>query len=105
MAFGFMVARLFLRSQCRKMLKLGTSEEFFCNTSIWMYVIFIILLEIFISYLLTRIFFGIIPYFYIIIIVIFLFMAWILVGTWCMREKELEKMKQKKSKAQKKGKK
>jgi len=96
MSFGFIVARLFLRSQCRKMLELETSEEFFCNTSIWIYVGFIIALEIFIGYFLaiSQNFLS----FCIIIVIIILMMVWILAGTWCMRKKEEEKKKQKKGK-------
>lgn len=55
MFFGFIVARLFLRSQYRKMIIREKEKEFLKNTSIWLYVVFILFIEIFLGRLLYQI--------------------------------------------------
>ena len=54
MFFGFIVARLFLRSQMRKMKIYGKENDFY-NISIWSYIAFILIIEIILVTILSEI--------------------------------------------------
>ena len=52
MFFGFIIARLFLRSQWRKMKDYKKADKFFSNLSIWLYLLLILSIEIILSIIL-----------------------------------------------------
>lgn len=81
MFFGFLAARLFLRSQMRKMKIYGKENQFILNSSIWIYVLFILFIEIFLTIMLYKI--GIINSISLVIvnIIVILFFALILLET------------------------
>lgn len=81
MFFGFVVARLFLRSQYRKVKKFEAEEKFFKNCSTWVYVIFVALLEIFIGFFLLEVFPSPHLSLILLIVVVILIMVLILVET------------------------
>ena len=87
MLFGFIVARLFLRSQYRKMKLIEMEKNFYKTPSIWIYIIFIMLLEVFISSFLLK-FISKTLLCVILIGLIILIMALILLETKCMEEEK-----------------
>ena len=73
MFFGFIVARLFLRSQYRKMKIRKNERDFFTNISIWIYVMFILLIESFLGMILYKLtLLPLICFIFFIIIIIFI---------------------------------
>ena len=85
MFFGFIVARLFLRSQYRKMKIRKNERYFFTNISIRVYVIFILLIESFLGMILYKLNLLSLICFIFFIIILILIMLLILLETRDMK--------------------